>query len=314
MPTDESISPESLTLDVPALEKYGHQGTSLAVVGFPIRHSLSPVMHMAALSEMSKVHPALADWVYHRIEAAPEDLKGVLEWCGAKGFRGLNLTIPHKVEVLPWLDKVEPEALRMGAVNTLLFEAGKVSGYNTDGVGMAMAIADELECRIDGMDVVLIGAGGAARAAAVQCLELGCRSLWVGNRSVDRLNGLLDNLRGHYPKAEIHGFELGGHGAKFPSGALLIQATSVGLKGEDALPVDPVLLARVSAVFDMVYGGHGTRLVRTAREIGIKACDGLGMLVHQGARALELWTGLPVPVECMKHAVMQTVDRKDEQS
>lgn len=314
MPTDASTSPESLTLGVPALEGYRYDGISLAVVGFPIQHSLSPVMHMAALREMARKEPDLASWVYHRIEAAPEHLKKVIELCGERGFRGLNLTIPHKVEVIPFLDEVDAGALRMGAVNTLLFDSRKVRGFNTDGDGMVASVAEGLGRPIRGEDVVLIGAGGAARAAAVQCLHVGCKSLWVGNRSADRLESLLNNLRSNYPSAEVHGFLTGCCIPELPAGSLLIQATSVGLKEGDALPVSPQFLGKMAAVFDMVYSGDGTRLVRTAKEMGLKACDGLGMLVHQGAKALELWTGMHVPVERMKQAVMQAVERKDERS
>lgn len=314
MPTDASTSPDSLTLDVPALDGYRYDGVSLGVVGFPIRHSLSPVMHMAALRQMARENPDYHNWVYHRIEAAPEHLKKVIEVCGERGFRGLNLTIPHKVEVIPFLDEVDAGALRMEAVNTVLFDSGRVCGFNTDGIGMVAAVSEGLGSPIRGEDVVLIGAGGAARAAAVQCLELGCRSLWVGNRSSDRLEALLDSLRSNCPEAGVHGFLTGMKVPEVPAGSLLIHATSVGLKNEEVLPVSPQLLGRMAAVFDMVYCPDGTRLVRTAREMGLKACDGLGMLVHQGAKALELWTGIEVPVETMKQAVMQAVDRKDERS
>ncbi len=291
-------------LQIDGLRSFSAPGTHLGVVGFPITHSISPVFQNAALRAMDRLHPELRDWHYHKIEAPVEALKTVITLAVEKGFRGLNLTIPHKVEVLQYLDHIDPVAARMGAVNTLLFGADGIAGHNTDGYGIATAIRQELGVELHNRPVVMLGAGGASRAACVQCLEDGCPELWIGNRSVERLDVLLQRLRRDYPDRKIKGFRLTEEEPAISGeGAILINATAVGLKPEDPMPVAPTTIGKVSCVYDMVYGTHVTALLQEARRLALPASDGLSMLIHQGARSLQLWTGKPVPVEVMSAAV-----------
>ncbi len=301
-------------LQIDGLRSFNVPGTHLAVVGYPIAHSISPIFQNAALQTMARQYADLADWTYHKIEAPVEELQQVIELTTSRGFRGLNLTLPHKVEVLPYLDRIDPVAKKMGAVNTLSFDSAGVTGYNTDGDGISRAIRHALEIGVEGRAVVVLGAGGASRAACVRFLEEGCSELWVGNRSLPRLESMLDHLRREYPGRAIHGFQSGLELPEPSEDALLVQATSLGLKPDDPLPADDQLLSRVAYVYDMVYGRKPTPLVRAALRLGKPASDGLPMLLYQGARSLEIWTGLPVPVEAMAEAVARHHGKLDNVS
>ncbi len=292
-------------LQIDGLRSFSLSGTQLGVVGFPITHSISPIFQNAALRAMESSYPELKGWTYHKIEAPVEQLKAVIELAQKKGFRGLNLTIPHKVEVLQFLDHIDPVAEKMGAVNTLVFGEDGVTGYNSDGYGITMAIQRKLGVEIRDRPIVMIGAGGASRAACVQCLEEGCSELWIGNRSVERLEALLTRLRRFYPDRKVGGFQLGNDSLEInnDSGAILINATSVGLKADDPNPVGLDTLGKVGYVYDMVYGKHTTALVRVASQLGLPVSNGLSMLIYQGERSLQIWTEKPVPVDVMTAAV-----------
>lgn len=295
-------------LNLDELRLFSSSRTSLAVVGYPIKHSLSPVFQNAALQAMSQVNSRLNDWEYLKIEAPVEALGEVIDLCRNKGFRGLNLTIPHKVEVLKYLDLIDPMAEKMGAVNTLIFDENGVTGHNTDGYGISNGVESALGIKITGRSVVMLGAGGAARAAAVQCLQEGCAELWIGNRSKNRLKGLLDQLHGDFPGISVNGFELGVDSPVFSNETLLINATSLGLNPEDPMPIASELLESVGYVYDMVYGKEKTALFRTAEFFGIPVSNGLPMLVFQGEKSLSLWTGIQPPVDVMLDAVKHVVE------
>jgi shikimate dehydrogenase len=190
----------------------------------------------------------------------------------------------------------------MGAVNTLSLERGRWKGYNTDGPGVQRAIKLTLGVDVAAVPVIMIGAGGASRAACVQCLEQGCPALWVVNRSQDRLEELLAHLRAFYPDRQLGGGDFSTALPVWAAGALLVHGTSLGLYAGDPLPVPTDLLSRVSWVYDMVYSPGETRLVRQAKALGLPAADGLQMLVSQGVEALSIWTGKHVPEAVMLEA------------
>lgn len=275
------------------LEAWSRDGTSLAVLGHPIQHSISPPMHNAALAAAAGRDGRFADWRYFRFEVAPPDLPRALQVLHAKRFRGVNLTVPHKVIAFEHVAEIDGAARPAGAVNTLRWAEAGWHGYNTDGYGLATAVRETLGQELTGADIVLLGAGGAARGAAVECLQRRCRSLWLSNRTRENLNALFTLL---YPVAEglpLHGFVPTAIPAALPAGALVVNATSAGLRETDAAPIDLAKLPRPAAVFDMIYNPPETRLLRQAAFLGLPHANGLGMLVHQGAKALELWSGLP---------------------
>ena len=252
-------------------------------------------MHNAALSELAREDPRFAGWRYHALDVEPGSLRGALDLMGARGFRGVNLTVPHKVLAVGMVSSLDPGALEAGAVNTLLREGAGWRGFNTDGYGVAAGVLEDLGIGLKGTPVVILGAGGAARGVAVECLRAGCAGLWVQNRTRANLDSLLAHLTPLARGIAVRGIEAGHPPEGFPAGAVVINATSAGLKAADPAPADLSRFAGVAAVYDMIYNPPLTRLLIQARELGIPCANGLGMLVHQGAKALEIWTGVPAP-------------------
>jgi shikimate dehydrogenase len=267
---------------------------TLAVLGHPIGHSLSPPMHNAALAWLAATDPRLASWRYGRFEVPAPDLPEALPLLAQHGFHGLNLTVPHKVVAVDLVADVDPAARRAGAVNTLRIGPAGWNGFNTDGYGLENAVREAFGAGLRGRSVLLLGAGGAARGAAVECLAQGCARLASGNRTAenrDRLLALLRPLAGSVP---LSGFALPlVAGETLPADCLVINATSAGLRASDPAPIELARLPRPSAVFDMIYNPPDTPLLRAARTLGLPAANGLAMLVHQGAKSLEIWTGAP---------------------
>jgi shikimate dehydrogenase len=270
------------------LETWSHPGTSLAVLGHPIKHSVSPPMHNAALAALGR-----SDWRYHRFDVPPADLPRALELLHAKQFHGVNLTVPHKIIAFDRVDEIDPSARPVGAVNTLRRTPRGWHGFNTDGYGLAAAVRATLGRELAGAHVILLGAGGAARGAAVECLGRGCASLWIANRTPENLEALLALLAPLAGRIPLRGFAPAAPPADLPSGALVINATSAGLRPDDPAPIDLTALPNVTAVFDMIYNPPRTPLLRQADFLGLPHANGLAMLAHQGAKSLEIWSGAP---------------------
>jgi shikimate dehydrogenase len=279
----------------------------LAVLGDPVAHSLSPAMHQAALADLARADPAFADWGYVAVRVPLEELSRAVEELHHLGFRGLNLTIPHKVRAVDLVRAVEPEARAMGAVNTLMARAGGYVGTNTDGWGIARAVKERLGRALGADPVVLCGAGGAARAIAVRALRDGVPELWIGNRGPENLATLLEQLRAaDLDLARVRTFLFARPPAELPAGALVINATAAGLRGDDRLPLDLDFLGAEGALYDTTYGVENA-WARFAASRNLPYADGLSMLVAQGARSLELWTGRAVSAEVMARAARETL-------
>jgi len=276
----------------------------LAVLGSPIKHSISPQLHQSALDEMAGVDQRFSQWRYDKVEVAVERLPEALTQLAELGYRGLNLTIPHKVEVLPLLDQVDEEAAKIGAVNTLSWENESWKGYNTDGVGFSRALKIAFSRSLADFEILILGAGGAARAAVAQALFEGCPKIGLLNRSTKRAEELVrvlqENQFSNPPEilsaAEVQAF-LGN--ASHP---LIINATSLGLKESDPSPLSLSGLPDNTCVYDMIYNPAQTTLLREARAASFAASNGLGMLVGQAARSLEIWSGAHVPISAMERA------------
>ncbi|AHF91448.1 shikimate dehydrogenase [Opitutaceae bacterium TAV5] len=316
------------------LARWSRPGVSLAVLGFPIKHSISPPMQNAALAAMAAAADSdgagesgnhFAEWCYHRFEVHPDDLPRALRLLHEKRFLGVNLTVPHKIIAFPLVTQVDPEAQPIGAVNTLKWAPEGWHGFNTDGYGLATAVRETLGRELAGTPVILLGAGGAARGAAVECIRQKCAGLWIGNRTHANLDTLLTQLA---PLAATAGVTLAGFNpatlkttsgegsasgivpaSNLPEGALVINATSAGLKSGDPLPVDPETLPRPAGIYDMIYNPAETPLLARARSLGLPAANGLSMLIHQGARSLEIWSGARVPVAAMRTAAEAALGR-----
>lgn len=272
---------------------YGEEDVGLAVLGDPIAHSISPELHNAALRELSESDERFANWRYDKIEVSARQLADALPRLAELGYRGINLTIPHKVEVLPLLKSVDEEALAMGAVNTLVWDENGWLGRNTDGYGLEQGVHEDLGVRLEDSSILILGAGGAARAATAQCLLRGCETVWLGNRSLDRLAGVTEALGNVFESHRIRTFAL----SKLPSeienleDLLVINATSLGLRENDPSPLALNGLSSKTKVYDMIYNPPETALMKEGLEAGMATGNGLSMLVHQAAKALEIWTG-----------------------
>ena len=278
---------------MPEVERWQAAGTVLGVIGHPVGHSLSPQMHAAALAELARDDARFADWRYFRFDIPPDRLVEALGVMHGRGFLGLNLTLPHKVLALGCVDGLDPAARDAGAVNTLLRDRGAWRGYNTDGYGLAAGIRGDLGRELRGCPIVLLGAGGAARAAAAECLSAKCSGLWIVNRThanLERLIAQVAPLSGGIP---VVGLEPGGGAAGPGPGAIVINATSAGLHERDPAPADLKEFPGAAAVYDMIYNPPRTRLLAQAEALGLPRANGLGMLVHQGAKSLEIWSGVP---------------------
>jgi shikimate dehydrogenase len=298
MATADSV----LVLTLADLDSWSFTGTALAVLGHPIKHSISPAMHNAALAELARSDERFTSWKYFRFDVPPEDLPRALDLLRDKKFRGLNLTVPHKVIAFDRVATLDPAAKPIGAVNTLLADDLGWHGFNTDGYGLATGIREDFGLDLAGSDVILLGAGGAARSAAVECLQRRCHSLWIANRTVVNLDILLKVLEPVASGIPVQGFDPQEPPAELPINAIVINATSAGLHEKDAPPVNLVQFPRPAGVFDMIYNPPKTRLLAQAESLGIPHANGLSMLINQGARALGHWTGLPTPVEAMRAA------------
>ncbi|KAF0096221.1 MAG: shikimate dehydrogenase [Puniceicoccaceae bacterium 5H] len=304
MPNPEAVVPPDRVYTLDDLESWTFAGPSLAVLGQPVTHSLSPIMHRAALAELSKEDSKFARWSYFRFAVDADDLESALPRFHAKGFLGLNLTVPHKVRAVELVKSIDPSAREMGAVNTLVAQEEGYAGYNTDGEGLSHAVREELGRPLKDREVVLMGAGGAARAIAVQLLKEGCRKLWIGNRNPQRLHELMKALQPPFVEEapRVVGFAFDEIPETLPEAPLIINATTQGLKKDDSLPMSLDHFGDGTQIYDTTYGCANIWR-RTADARSWDYADGLAMLVAQGAFSLQRWTGKPVRLETMRAAV-----------
>jgi shikimate dehydrogenase len=282
------------------------QPIRLGVIGRPVAHSLSPQMQNAALDESN------LKMQYARFEIAPEELKSALELFAQLEFVGVNLTVPHKIAAVDLLDETDDTARQIGAVNTIKFEGGKSRGFNTDGKGFARAIREEFAVDLRDLRILVLGAGGAARAIARQCAKANCERLVIANRDPAKAATLVEQLRPFFvgprvlgPVARLQMIPLDDAALRFQIGNtdLVVNATPLGLNRNDPLPVPPRLLEPHLMVYDTVYSSRRTAFVSGALEAGARAANGLSMLLHQGALAFEIWSDQPAPVEAMRSAL-----------
>jgi len=267
------------------------------IMGHPVAHSLSPPMQNAAFREVG------IDAVYVAFDVEAAHLGKAIEGVRALGVRGLNVTIPHKERVIEFLDELDDVSREVGAVNTIINRAGRLKGYNTDGVGARRAL-EEAGVVVRGKVVLLLGAGGAARAIAF-ALAKEARKITVANRSAEKAARLKEDLKG---RVEAEGGDLS-HPflARAVSEAdIIVNCTKVGmLPDAEGSILDRSCLKAGQVVFDIVYNPLKTRLLREAEAARARAVDGVGMLVNQGAESFALWTGREAPTDLMRHVVLR---------
>jgi len=278
---------------------------TLAIFGDPVGHSISPPMQGAALRALG------IDMVYLAFRVAPKDLGGAVEAIRALGIRGVNVTIPHKERVLEFLDDLDETARVLGAVNTIVNNNGVLKGYNTDAGGYIRSLKGETGFNPLGRRALVAGAGGAARAVVYGLAAGGARSIVITNRTIARAEALAEELGAVCPEAEISAAaltcnEMEGYLKKTD---LLVNATSLGMRGEGRLSLPLRLLNKKTVVSDIVYTPMETELLKKAGALGLATHGGLGMLVCQGAMSFELWTGKKAPIEVMKKAALKALGR-----
>jgi shikimate dehydrogenase len=272
----------------------------VGIIGDPVAHSLSPAMHNAAFAALG------LDMVYVPLPVAAGQLGAAVGGLAALGFRGANVTVPHKGAVVPFLSWLDDDARLAQAVNTIVVDGRLSRGYNTDIDGARSALVEACGESLRGESALLLGAGGAARAVALALARLGVR-VTVCNRTAEKAAHVVDLVRAAEPSAvgrwlPFEGLtpgEVAGH-------RLLVNATSLGMGGAGKVPaplVDTVTAGQV--VFDVVYGHTETDLLRRARERGAVVVDGLAMLVAQAAAAFGLWTGRSAPRDVMRQALQR---------
>ena len=273
------------------------------IIGDPIGHTMSPLMHNAAFEKMG------VDYLYVPFRVKKEELGKAIEGMRALNIRGLNVTTPHKVAIIPFLDKLDRLAERIGAVNTIVNDDGVLTGYNTDATGFLQAL---LEGGIEPAEkkVVILGAGGASRAISFTIAERGAH-LVILNRllELDWAEELAGQISQAFKK-EVKALELNEENlvAMLEGTDVLINATSVGMYPSiDETPVTANLLSPDLVVFDIVYNPVKTRLLKEAEAAGAKTISGLDMFIWQGALAFEKWTGLKAPVELMREEVFKVL-------
>jgi shikimate dehydrogenase len=284
-----------------------------AVYGFPIRHSASPAMHNAAFAKLG------LNWRYLAFEVHPDNLRAAIAGAKAMQFSGLNLTVPHKLLAMQIVDELDESSKTWGAVNTVRFEARdaagqwqplhhfsesisgeiRTQGFNTDSDGIARSLREDLGLKLAGLKVLLVGTGGAGQVAALRLAMEGVAELFVTDYVIAKAEAVAEEIRKRYSRVKVT--------VGFPKGEmdLLLNATPIGLKPGDHSPVDekqfPLRQAR--AVYDMIYKPAETKLLALAKVAGCKPSNGLGMLLHQGAAAFEIWTGKPAPIDVMRRAL-----------
>jgi shikimate dehydrogenase len=269
----------------------------IGVFGHPVSENPTVVMHEAAFNAMN------LNWIYLTIEVLPEDLENAMKGLRAFNMRGINLTIPHKVEVLKYLDEVTPEAKVMGAVNTVVRIGDKLKGDNTDGKGFMRALTVDAKMDPRGKKIVVLGAGGAARAITVELALAGADSITIVNRSQNRGQILAELLNSKTPaKTDYQKWE--GTYSVPAETDIFINATSIGLfpNVNDKPDVNYESISSKMLVCDVIHTPM-TPFLAEARERGASILDGLGMLVYQGAIGFKIWTGLDAPVAVMHQAL-----------
>ena len=274
-------------------------------------------MQNAGLAELS------LDWRYLAFEVHPDHLREAIAGAKAMKFMGLNLTVPHKLLAIDLVDVIDDSARIWGAVNTVRFETRDAAGgwvplhrvppdqvgeirshgFNTDADAIVRSIREDLNIELNGASVLLLGAGGAGRTAALKLAAAGVRQLFLINRTTTKAEEIAREIQRRFPSVDVQ--------TEYPAHPvdLLLNATSLGLKSGDAIPLDqswfPITKAR--AVYDMIYRPAETPLLQLAGNAGCKTANGLGMLLYQGAKALELWTEQTAPIAVMREALKKNI-------
>lgn len=278
----------------------------LGIIGYPLSHSLSPAMHNVALQKEG------IKGEYVILETPPESLKKQVEMLKASGYRGFNVTIPHKVAIMEFLDNIDDFAGKVGAVNTVVIsQDGKLSGHNTDVYGFTQAIPEDIREGLKGKNAAVLGSGGAARAVIAGLAALGIKEVTIFARNEEKSQELIEVSIKNYPHLKINYTYLS-EKADMQGAYIVVNTTPLGMQGkyEDESPLTDYSLDSLdkeALVYDIVYRPRQTKLLKMAEEKGLSTLDGLDMLILQGAKAFSLWTAKEPDIETMKQTLLQSL-------
>ena len=286
--------------------QYPRVTTKLVILlGNPLGHSVSPPMHNRVFEKLGM------DYCYMPVEVSSNNLKEVFLGLCKMNVAGFNVTIPHKVTIIEYLDELDSLAATIGAVNTICVRDGRTKGYNTDGEGFRRSLEDQAKITVKGKRVFLLGCGGAARAIAMTLAFHNAEKIYIYNRTTAKAESLVDEINKNIrPCAEVVE-SLESQSKAIHTCDVLINSTSLGMHPDEAiLPIDESLLSPDLIVADIVYNPLMTKLLRTARAKGCSIVPGLGMLIYQGAAAFELFTGIEPLVDEMSKTVHSLMGQK----
>jgi shikimate dehydrogenase len=273
----------------------------LGIFGYPIGHTLSPLMHKVA-AEYHSLH-----LIYLAFSVKPADLPAALAGVKALGISGVNLTIPHKKAAIPLVDELSEEAKLIGAINTIVLTSGKLIGHNTDGQGFITSLEKDVSESPKGKTILLLGAGGGARAIAIHLALAGTKMIIIANRTLYRAQELASYLKDHSSRPSVCAIPLEKEvlSPYMEEAEIIINSTPIGMSSDDPLILSGERLRPQQLVCDIVYRPLNTPLLQAAKAKGCRTLDGLGMLIYQGALSFKLWTGRDMPVELVRKRLLQ---------
>ena len=279
---------------------------TLAIFGYPLGHTLSPVMHNAAAQALDLPYRFTA------YEVHPDKYEEAVRGAAAMGFAGFCVTIPHKVATFRLVDELSEDARLMGAVNMVTFEeGGRLKGHNTDGAGWLRSLEEETGVSPEGKRCLLLGAGGAARAIAIKLAQTGAAHVKIRNRTAEKAASLASEVKSHFPEVEIHGSGLEELESAARERDIIVNTTSLGMSGdkerEAACCLPEEFIPTDSICADAVYNPLDTPFLKAARRRGARAVSGVGWLLHQGALGWELWTGTQMPVGHVREKMLEAL-------
>ncbi|EXX86198.1 shikimate dehydrogenase [Paenibacillus darwinianus] len=278
--------------------------TLFCVIGDPIHHSRSPLMLNRAFRETG------VNGIYTAFHITADKLGAFIQGVRAMGIRGVNVTIPHKVEIMRHLDEIDASAQALGAVNTIVNDNGRLIGYNTDGIGYVRSLKEEAVPELAGKRIVLLGAGGAARGIVYALAEERPASMTIVNRTINRAEELAASVSGHAGLKDVRPVGAFGLEMACRQADVVINTTSVGMSPQtEGLPMDINVnwLKPDAVASEIIYNPMTTRFLREADAAGRRIHGGLGMFIYQGAYAFEYWTGKPAPVAAMRETVLEAL-------
>jgi shikimate dehydrogenase len=273
------------------------------VIGDPVAHSLSPEMQNPGFEALGMGE------CYGKLHVTDETFPEFVKFARQK-LDGFNITVPHKQTIIPYLDSISHEAELTDSVNTVIIKSGKMHGESTDGFGLENALREAFNFKLNGGTVLFIGCGGAVQATAFHFAACGAKALYFANRTLGKAENLSSKISKNYPDCECLCCALNDDESlkKFIAlAAVVVQGSSLGLKDSDPMPINPALLKDV-CFYDTIY--KETPLLQAAERAGLRTADGRTMLLHQGAKSLELWTGKKAPIEKMRQALYEAMEKR----